>query len=348
MKKIFKFLIAAFAFSSLAMFATGCKLVDKIEGEIDKTSCSHVFDSGVVQKEANCVEAGTSLYTCAVCGETELRVVPQLFHEEKILEKVSPTCTDSGLSSGKICGKCNFIIEEQIVLPALGHQTILRNYIEPTCTEDGKTAEKFCIRCNEVVTEGNPIPSTGHSPIYTVGYAPTCYTYGLTDGTKCLNCNDVYVEQSVLSPIEHHYVEGKCTMCSDVTHFCETLYPDGYKLEEMVNGENALGKVYCLGPYAFSTLQFWLDGKELCYLFPEDGTEEGCFVLPDETVVTDVNLTFFSIGDTFFVQFPEDKLVYTYNGKTYESINVTLSVQLEKGDLYEDLYGYIVAPLTSA
>lgn len=48
-------------------------------------------------------------------------IVPELGHDEVIIEPVNPTCFESGLSEGKYCTRCNEVLVEQKYLAKLDH-----------------------------------------------------------------------------------------------------------------------------------------------------------------------------------------------------------------------------------
>ncbi len=63
---------------------------------------------------------------------------PNCDHQEMIDPEVAPSCEEAGLTEGKHCGKCNFILVKQEPVAALGHQyedgvcTVCGNSIKPS------------------------------------------------------------------------------------------------------------------------------------------------------------------------------------------------------------------------
>lgn len=339
MKKKIKILLGIFAVSMLGVFATGCKLVDKIENEIDQSRCNHVFDSGVVQKEATCTETGESLFTCVVCDETELREVEKKPHVEKVLEKISPTCYDSGLSSGSICEVCDTVVVEQVVLPALGHKAGIRKGSPATCTTSGSTDEEYCVRCDEVLTAASVIPATGHNQTTILGYEASCLTYGLTDGTVCSNCNEIYVEPVEIAPLGHDYVNEVCTRCSSTDNFLKTLCPNGYNFEEVQIGESVLGNIYCLGrveeEYNLTVTGSSFSGTH--YTFSAEGFSCNKFV---NTSNEQCNATIFEIDGLVYVQFPKEQFIATTDDARY--LETSLIFLQNQGNINFSKYNFNV------
>lgn len=90
-------------------------------------------------------------------------------HTVVIDPAVAPTCTKDGLTEGRYCSECNYIIKKQTKIPASGHKwdsgVVTK---QPTATETGiKTYT--CTVCKETKTEvvsalgvvSNPVPQIG-------------------------------------------------------------------------------------------------------------------------------------------------------------------------------------------
>ena len=76
--------------------------------EAKQEHTEHVWNDGEVQKEATCTEAGSKLYTCIVCGDTKIEVIPAAGHNystEWTIDKEATT-TEEGSKSHHctVCG----------------------------------------------------------------------------------------------------------------------------------------------------------------------------------------------------------------------------------------------------
>ena len=93
----------------------------KVEG--GETPHEHVFGEWTVTKEATCTEPGSKERVCT-CGEKETEVIAALGHTEEVIPGKAATCTETGLTEGKKCTRCNVTLVEQEVIPALGHDFV--------------------------------------------------------------------------------------------------------------------------------------------------------------------------------------------------------------------------------
>ena len=69
------------------------------------------------------------------------------------------TCTETGLSAGKHCDKCDTVLVAQEVTPALGHDFTFTSETAATCTTKGEKLYT-CTRCDATKTEETP--ALGH------------------------------------------------------------------------------------------------------------------------------------------------------------------------------------------
>ena len=157
--------------------------------------------------EATC----TAPKTCTDCGATEGEA---LAHTEQIVAGKDATCTESGLTDGKVCSVCNATIVAQEEIPALDHDMIVDAPQTVTCTEAGLTEGAHCSRCDYKV-EQTEVPALGHDIVVDAAVAPTCSATGLTEGSHCTRC-DYKVAQEVVPALGHDmvidaYVAPTCT-----------------------------------------------------------------------------------------------------------------------------------------
>ena len=170
--------------------------------------------------------------SCNVCGF--IRDAECAHIDLTILPAKDATCTESGLTEGKVCSKCQEILVAQETVPALGHtpgaeadcenaqictvckielvKALGHNLVDvdgkaATCTEPGYTAYKDCSRCDHI--EGKEeIKALGHNMVTDAAKAPTCTEAGLTEGSHCSRC-DYKVDQQLVPALGHNMITDK-------------------------------------------------------------------------------------------------------------------------------------------
>lgn len=102
---------------------------------------------------AECDHAGnatpptcTESAPCSLCGKT----LDALGHDVRTIDRVEPTCTESGLTDGTYCEVCKTVLTEQQPIPPRPHDYSMR-IVEPTCTENGYTLYT-CATCRDSYT----------------------------------------------------------------------------------------------------------------------------------------------------------------------------------------------------
>ena len=131
-------------------------------GSIEQIGTMIPHNCSYTTVEPTCTESGYQEYSCDVCGESgQTDVVDALGHNIVTDAAVEATCTETGLTAGEHCSRCDYIVAQE-ELPALDHnwdKGVITT--QPTATENGvKTFT--CTRCGETRTE--PIPATGDEP----------------------------------------------------------------------------------------------------------------------------------------------------------------------------------------
>jgi len=100
------------------------------DNEIYILNRNHTYESVVTMP--TCESAGYTTYTCA-CGDTYTdNGVVALGHDIVVDEAVAPTCTDTGLTKGSHCTRCDEETVAQKTVPAKGH-----SYKDGACTSCG-------------------------------------------------------------------------------------------------------------------------------------------------------------------------------------------------------------------
>jgi hypothetical protein len=214
----------------------------------------HSFvDSSV---EATCTTEGYATLTCEVCGyKCVTETIAPLGHTEEIIPGTAATCTEAGLTEGKVCSVCDEILVAQEEIAALGHDyesvvtapncidggytthtcrfcghayrdsyTEMRAHkfdvvtvvVEPTCTTLGSRRVDCSYEdCDSFYFANNVIPTTAHTEETIPGFAATCTEAGLTDGVKCADCGKILVAQEEIAATGHTF--GQWTVSKEAT-----------------------------------------------------------------------------------------------------------------------------------
>lgn len=115
---------------------------------------AHQWENGKCKNcPAECYHAGnatpptcTESAPCSLCGKT----LDALGHDVRTIDRVEPTCTESGLTDGTYCEVCKKVLTEQQPIPPRPHDYSMR-IVEPTCTENGYTLYT-CATCRDSYT----------------------------------------------------------------------------------------------------------------------------------------------------------------------------------------------------
>jgi len=132
-----------------------------------------------------------SVIYCEVCKielSREVGVVDPAAHTEQIVEGKAPTCTETGLTEGKVCSVCGETLVAQEEIPAAHTEKIVEGKA-PTCTETGLTEGKVCEICGEVLVAQEELPVAEHAWDAGVYTEPTYEADGYTTYT-CTACGE--------------------------------------------------------------------------------------------------------------------------------------------------------------
>ena len=130
-----KKLVAILALCMLCVFcAIGFSACEEKDGDH-----THVYDSGVITKQATCAEQGELTITCSSCGKTYTQSIPMVAHtpsgavEEN---RVEPICVEDGSYDSVVyCSVCNTeLSRETTVIPATGEH----HFVNGSCTLCGE------------------------------------------------------------------------------------------------------------------------------------------------------------------------------------------------------------------
>ena len=176
----------------------------------------HSYNYASFIKSATCTEDAEFEIRCKTCEksffygvdeevdayleENPWFVVKALGHDLTILDAVAPTCTETGLTAGESCSRCDHKVE-QTVVDALGHSIVVDEAKAPTCTETGLTAGEHCSVCDYKV-EQTVVDALGHD--FVEGKCSVCGAadpeYHVHKDTgldaKCDDCGEYFVPAS--------------------------------------------------------------------------------------------------------------------------------------------------------
>ena len=159
-------------------------------------------------------ETCTEQATCEICGE---KYGETLGHDMVTDAAVAATCTETGLTEGSHCSRCNDATIEQSVVPALGHDIVTDAAVAATCTETGLTEGSHCSRCNDATIAQEVIPALGHTEEAIPAVDATCTTAGSTAGVKCSVCDAVITAPTTTNALGHSYDNGVVTTAPNCT-----------------------------------------------------------------------------------------------------------------------------------
>ncbi len=124
-----------------------------------KYLCPHTSTTTTEQiVDSTCTVAGTktTTVTCDECGSViseEIVELPLADHTESIVPGKDATCTETGLTDGKVCTACGEVLKEQTEIPMIDHvagEPVKENVVEVTETQDGSyDLVERCAACGE-------------------------------------------------------------------------------------------------------------------------------------------------------------------------------------------------------
>ena len=182
---------------------------------------THVFKEGTYPCEER---------KCITCGKT---TEPTEAHQNELLKKTDPTCTNKGFSLYR-CKRCETLTKSDYV-NALGHDYQVGKKVESTCDSVGYT-EFDCSRCDSSYKEYTPSLEHQYDESKTVKKEPTCVNYG-SIAKYCVTCKKTYVTEyfpalghtPILSKdVKHEATCQKEGYTSHVCKVCGESYDDSY------------------------------------------------------------------------------------------------------------------------
>lgn len=224
----------------------------------DKTldECVHVYDNACDPD-------------CNLCGEER----EPAEHVSEDVAGREPTCTESGLTSGKICSVCGTVLEQQTIIDALGHS------FSDIYTYDDTNHWHACARCDAAEdkashsfdADGNCIcgynerQATCEHPEAKREWRVTAPSSCLSTGVEslvCADCGKVFdtrvIEKSAHTPeaaVRENVVEATCTVGGsyDSVVYCSVCHSEISRSHESVS---ALGHKWG-SAYIYDSTHHW-------------------------------------------------------------------------------------------
>ncbi len=131
----------------------------------------HIYGSWTVTRTPTCVQPGTKVRTCSICGTKETQSIEMKSHSYDNGTITEPaTCEEAGTKTYS-CKTCP--MEKEEAIPALGHTEVIDKAVEPTYTQNGLSQGKHCAECGKVLVAQEYIPPLEYVPEDTQTPEPT-------------------------------------------------------------------------------------------------------------------------------------------------------------------------------
>lgn len=201
-----------------------------------------------IDEEPTCTTSGYKSRHCLTAGctsKTDFVTLYSLGHDEVIDNGKPATCTETGLSRGMHCGRCNQVLVAQEVIPALGHdisedwisnksshyhkclrcgeQLDVENHVSSGAATEEQA--EVCTICNYVINP--PLEHTHNNLTKSPLKEASCKEYGTKEYYIC-RCGAWFFDNNAKNPIEDHgdiyigkllhidkEIEGKPATCTN-------------------------------------------------------------------------------------------------------------------------------------
>ncbi len=175
-------------------------------------TASHKVEEYKVTLQPSCTEKGSEEGVCSACGETVIRSIPELGHQNELYETIDRTTENGHIEKKYRCAVCAAESTEYEHMEWIEGFFASTSFELPTCTIPG-TRRDTCTVCSSsrMVT----IEPKEHEWYETSRTAPTCTAVGKIY-YSCKNCNSTKSENIAATGhnyllVEDSVVEPTCT-----------------------------------------------------------------------------------------------------------------------------------------
>ncbi|MBR2315749.1 MAG: fibronectin type III domain-containing protein [Clostridia bacterium] len=135
-----------------------CALCGNVK-ETKTEKWEHVFPQGwITESYPTCSEPGLKYRRCMLCRTyTVTEEIPEKAHSLRTLEGKEATCTQTGLTEGKLCYQCEEVTVPQTVIPKKSHTVVKDKAVSATYSKTGLTEGSHCSVCGKVLMAQNTV-----------------------------------------------------------------------------------------------------------------------------------------------------------------------------------------------